>query len=70
MHDPCLVGRQEQHVRVRYKRVLGSVPVVDVKVDHEHPPQAVALLGVARRDRGVVYEAEAHRALRNLEKTA
>ena len=41
--------------------MLRAVPVMDVEIDDRHPLGAVRRLGVARGDRGVVEEAEAHR---------
>ena len=56
-----LVGRAVEHARIVPEDVLGAVAVVDVPVDDRDALGAVRRLRVARRDGGVVEEAEAHR---------
>ena len=52
------------HARVAPEDVLRAVAVVDVEIDDRDALDAVGRLGVARGDRGVVEEAEAHRRRR------
>ena len=56
-----LVQAHVEDVRVGLERVLDAVAVVGVEVEDEHPAAPVRLLPVARRDDGVVEEAEAER---------
>ena len=58
-----LVGGDEEHVRARLEGALGAVPVVNVPVDDRHAATPVDVEGMLRRDRDVVEEAEAHRAV-------
>ncbi len=55
-----LVQRVVRHRGIVIEDLLGSVPVVDVPVDDEHPLAAEAL-EVPRRDRHGVEQAESHR---------
>ena len=56
-----LVRRAIHHGRVGPENILRAVAVMDVEIDHRGAADAVFALGVARGDRGVVEEAEAHR---------
>ncbi len=60
-----LVGRGVEHVRVAPEDVLRAVAVMDVEIDDRDALGAVDGLGVARGDRRVVEEAEAHRRRRS-----
>ena len=55
--------RDEEDGVVAAEARLGAVAVVHVEVDDRHPLEPELLLRVARRDRDVVDEAEAHRAV-------
>jgi hypothetical protein len=58
-----LVERHVEDARVVPEDVLRAVPVVDVPVEDRHPLERVLRLCRPSRDRGVVEEAEAHRAV-------
>ena len=58
-----LVQRREEHRVVAAEDRLRAVPVVDVDVDDRDARETELRLRVARRDRHVVHEAEAHRAV-------
>ena len=55
--------RQVEDAGVVPEDVLRPVPVVDVPVENRHPLEPVLRLRRPGRDRGVVEEAEAHRAV-------
>ena len=55
------MDRQVRDASVLPERLLRPVPVVDVEVGHQDPPDAVPPLGVPGRDGDGVEEAEAHR---------
>ena len=64
LERPCagierpLVGAEIDHRGIVLKGGLSPVTVVDVPVDDQHPAKAEIGLGVARRNRDVVEEAE------------
>ena len=55
------MGRGVGDGRIVPEDVLGAVAVMDVEIHDRDPLGAMRRLGVARGDRGVVEEAEAHR---------
>jgi hypothetical protein len=57
------VDRDEQDARVAAEDLVGPVAVVDVPVEDQHALGAVRRRRMARRDRRVAEEAEAHRAV-------
>ena len=59
-----LVGRAIHDGLVRPENILRAVAVMHVEIDDGRAFGAVAVLRVARRDRGVVEQAEAHRPRR------
>ena len=56
-----LVGRAIHHGLVRPENILRAVAVMDVEVDDRGARDAVMVLRIARRDGGIVEQAEAHR---------
>ena len=57
------MNAREQHIGAATERLGGAVAVMDVPIEDEHPPDAQLANGELRRERDVVEQAEAHRAI-------
>lgn len=60
-----LVSREEKYIRVVVKGIIGSIPMVHIKINDKHALQSMCTLSIASSNSHITEDTESHGSCRN-----